>query len=472
MEDDWGALGGARLGDLPKVSRWPTLSDHDRMVQAFFEMGVLESGPVHDALLRSSRGYHSLPLPTGVEGLNIETSALRVPWWEDVSLHQSLLPGMYETIQILQALDIHQGDDVLIVGPRGNWWTELTMQLGARRIRVVETVEERLDSLQTRWNGLRLDHVADALGCEVEWCMIGSHVDDAPLAGWDRILITGGVNEPPMAILQTMARGGCAIVPVMEDAGTMVQSIQRNEGGFMAQKMAIWNVDAFPEYVIECLCASESISISEKGVLRGEWGIDDAWKSANQDPIRDRLGPLILLQLIEATWDSLGTGFETKEIREDARFSIAEDLFRMGHVLQRLGIRRLAAEHHGSSFRIAPSSEAASFLGMTFRENDLDSLAWQRKAIETDPRFGGSWNEVGEAMLNRGDAKFSIEWFRGAINSEKYGERGVAWTNLARAHLELEQMNSALFAAQEAATLIPDDEDLQELLERLSEDLS
>jgi hypothetical protein len=33
-------------------------------------------------------------------------------------------------------------------------------------------------------------------------------------------------------------------------------------------------------------------------------------------------------------------------------------------------------------------------------------------------------------------------------------------------------MNSALFAAQEAATLIPDDEDLQELLERLSEDLS
>ena len=66
----------------------------------------------------------------------------------------------------------------------------------------------------------------------------------------------------------------------------------------------MWNVDAFPEYVIECLCASESISISEKGVLRGEWGVDDAWKAANQDPIRDRLGPLILLQLIETTWDS------------------------------------------------------------------------------------------------------------------------------------------------------------------------
>ena len=97
----------------------------------------------------------------------------------------------------------------------------------------------------------------------------------------------------------------------------------------------------------------------------------------------------------------------------------------MGHVLQRLGVRGLAAEHHGSSVDMAPSSEAASFLGMTFREDDMDYLAWQRKAIETDPRFGGSWNEIGEAMLNRGDPRFSIQWFRGAINSEKYGER--AW---------------------------------------------
>ena len=62
-------------------------------------------------------------------------------------MHQSLLPGLYETIQVLQALDIRQGDDVLIIGPRGNWWTEIAMQLGARRIRVVGTIEERLAEL-------------------------------------------------------------------------------------------------------------------------------------------------------------------------------------------------------------------------------------------------------------------------------------------------------------------------------------
>ena len=165
------------------------------------------------------------------------------------------------------------------------------MQLGARRIRIVETIKERLEDLQVRWKNLRLDHVADALGCEIEWCIIGSHLDEGPLAGWDRILITGAVNEPPVAVLQTMAKGGSAIVPVIEDAGTMVQSVQRNEGGFMAQKMEIWIVYAFPEYAIECLCASESISVMERSSSIEEWGVDDAWKAANQDPTRDRLGP-------------------------------------------------------------------------------------------------------------------------------------------------------------------------------------
>ena len=472
MEGGWDPSEEYRLSDLPSVSRWPRLSSHGRMVQMFSDMGVLESPSLFDALMRSSRGYHSLPLPSELEDVNIETSALRMPWRSDVSAHQSLLPGLYETIQIIQALEIRQGDDVLIIGPRGNWWTELAMQLGARRIRVVETVEERLEELRSRWFALRLNQAAEALDCEIEWKVVGSHREDRPPAGWDRILITGGVTEAPMAILETMAKGGSAILPIVEDTGTVLQSLCWNDGGFMAQKMAIWNVDVFPEEVVECLCADVDLPCPIYDSHSHVSSFEHAWRTANKDPIRDRLGPLLLLQLIQSTWDSLGTGFESTDMESDTRLSIAEDLFRMGHVLQRLGVKRLAAEHHGSSFQMAPSSEAASFLGMTFKDDDMDSLAWQRRAIETDPRFGGSWNEVGEAMLNRGDPRLSIQWFRGAINSEKYGERGVAWTNLARAHLELSQMNSALFAAQEAATLIPDDPDLQELLNRLSEDLT
>jgi Tfp pilus assembly protein PilF len=74
-------------------------------------------------------------------------------------------------------------------------------------------------------------------------------------------------------------------------------------------------------------------------------------------------------------------------------------------------------------------------------------------------------------LLQRGEAERAIEWFRGAINSMNYCERGAAWANLARAHLELGQSTSALFAAQEAASLMPEEEELDELLEQLGEAL-
>ena len=50
-----------------------------------------------------------------------------------------------------------------------------------------------------------------------------------------------------MSIMETMARGGCAILPVLRGFCTMLQSVRWNDGGFMAQRMAIWNVDLLPE---------------------------------------------------------------------------------------------------------------------------------------------------------------------------------------------------------------------------------
>ena len=105
-------------------------------------------------------------------------------------------------------------------------------------------------------------------------------------------------------------------------------------------------------------------------------------------------------------------------------------------------------------------------------DDEEDGLAWQRLAIETNPNYGGSWNEIGEALLQRGQAEMAIKWFRGAINSVNYCERGAAWANLARAHLEMGRTTSALFAAQEAAALMPDEDELDELLEQLTDGLA
>ena len=151
--------------------------------------------------------------------------------------------------------------------------------------------------------------------------------------------------------------------------------------------------------------------------------------------------------------------------------SIAKDLFKMGHVLQKIGVFRIAAEHHGMSYLLSPSAEAACYLGMTYSIDNQDSLAWQRKAIETDPNFGEAWNEIGEILMKKDDTQNAINWFREAIASKNYSKRWVAWTNLTRSQMELNQDISAFFTAQNAVELFPENKELTELLFYLGEDL-
>tara|TARA_B100001750_G_scaffold30137_1_gene20434 strand:- start:2093 stop:3403 length:1311 start_codon:yes stop_codon:yes gene_type:complete len=436
-------------------------------------MGAIEDDEIRDVLLRSPRGVHALPLPIGEDGVNIEGSALRMPWWSDVDAPNSLLPGIYETAQVIQMLEIERGDSVMLVAPRGNWWTEILMQLGVLRLRIVEVDEVRRAELQRRWSALRLDIVADACGCQIEWCGIEDLYKGTPEDGWDKILVTGGLPRVPVGLLMRLSFEGIAITAIGENTGTVLQTITRQgEGEFQAQWLAIWNVDMIPDEIAQSLCDLAPIVEMPALPESKTTSVKAAWMHANENPTRDRMGPSALLEMIEEVWGEVEATTESEGIGVDLREVLAQDLFRMGNVLQRLGILRVAAEHHGTSFQLSPSPEAACYLGMTFADDEEDGLAWQRRAIETNPNYGGSWNEIGEALLQRGQAEMAIKWFRGAINSVNYCERGAAWANLARAHLEMGQTTSALFAAQEAAALMPEEDELDELLDQLTEGLA
>jgi tetratricopeptide (TPR) repeat protein len=266
---------------------------------------------------------------------------------------------------------------------------------------------------------------------------------------------------------------GIAVAAIGEETGTVLQTMTRQaEGEFQAHWLAIWNVDMLQDEAAQRLCDMSPLTeIAPLDSIESARSNKLAWIHANDEPTRDRLGPAALLDMIEEVWSEVEATTEGEEEDIGLREVLAQDLFRMGNVLQRLGILRVAAEHHGTSYLLSPSPEAACYLGMTFSSEEEDGLAWQRKAIETNPNYGGSWNEIGESLLQRGEADRAIEWFRGAINSMNYCERGAAWANLARAHLELGQSTSALFAAQEAASLMPEEEELDELLEQLGEAL-
>ena len=159
---------------------------------------------------------------------------------------------------------------------------------------------------------------------------------------------------------------------------------------------------------------------------------------ANDNPIRDRLGPESLLEIIKEVWNTSDILLETDNI--SLKDSIAKDLFKNGSCsskkLEYLGLQLSIMEW---SYLLSPSAEAACYLGMTYSIDNQDSLAWQRKAIETDPNFGEAWNEIGEILMKKDDVKNAVNWFREAIASKNYSKRWVAYTNLTRSQIELEQ---------------------------------
>ena len=120
MERDWNVQDGSDcdLNSLPLVRTWPSLAPHAEAVERLVLMGAIEDDRLRDVLLRSPRGIHALPLPTDPDFVNIEASALRLPWWSDVDTPNSLLPGIYETAQVIQMLEIERNDSVMLVAPR------------------------------------------------------------------------------------------------------------------------------------------------------------------------------------------------------------------------------------------------------------------------------------------------------------------------------------------------------------------
>ena len=471
MERDWRVrdISNCDLELLPEVFSWPKLCSQSEAIERLAFMGTLEDSVVKDALSKTPREIHSLPLSIRIE--NIESSALKLPWWIDLEKPNSLLPGLFETGHIFQMIGIETNDSILLVGPRGNWWTEIILHMGVKKITILEIDDVRREVLQNRWESLRLDIVAKALNCDIEWCGL-EYIDNKNDILLDKVIITGGLTTIPTNLLSKIDMNGQIWAPIGSNNSTVLQKITKEEfGEVRCQHITLWNVDMLDRYSENILCGS---SVFERNIIKNSIeespeATREAWLHANDNPIRDRLGPESLLEIIKEVWNTSDILLETDNI--SLKDSIAKDLFKMGHVLQKIGVFRIAAEHHGMSYLLSPSAEAACYLGMTYSIDNQDSLAWQRKAIETDPNFGEAWNEIGEILMKKDDVKNAVNWFREAIASKNYSKRWVAYTNLTRSQIELEQDISAFFTAQKAVELFPENKELTELLFYLGEDL-
>ena len=155
---------------LPPVTTWPTLGDERAVIERLHAIGVLEDERLRVAMIAAPRAPHLLPPPPSVTPEALGASALAMPWWRDLEAPCALLPSHYETVQILQMLQIEPGVSVLLIGARANWWTEIIVRAGAGEVLVIEECDTRRRALSIDWRDKGLELTAAACGAGTWTC--------------------------------------------------------------------------------------------------------------------------------------------------------------------------------------------------------------------------------------------------------------------------------------------------------------
>lgn len=469
MNPAWGDIGAAEcdLASLPEVEVVPRLPNNEEAVLRLAAMGVLFDEVLQEAMAICPRQRHALEQPL-LDEVDLEGSALRLPWWHEVEGSCALIPGHYETAQVFQLLRMRVGDRVLLLGPRGNYWTELLVRVGASELLVIEPDEMRRATLIARWEQLGLDELCEEHDCEVRWggCVELANEVMRSEPYWDRMLLTGALPRLPLELLRGLTHDGQALVVVGDGGQGMLQLVTpTSKREWTAQHVTHFGVDDLRPEVASVLegieppveGVAEAVEASEAERIR-------AWTLANNDPIRDRFAPERILRMMADIWNSAGPVFAGLEDAEaDIRTKLADDLFRLGNTLGQLNVIGLAGEHHAESFRLLPSAESATLLGWSYSKSGGDgrdsALAWYRRAIETDPTLGNAWNDIGALLLDSGELKEAVPWLSTATQAPRYDAQGFPWLNLARVHEMLGNKMAAFEAAREALEHLPDDED-------------
>ncbi|MEZ5947183.1 MAG: protein-L-isoaspartate(D-aspartate) O-methyltransferase [Hyphomonas sp.] len=133
-----------------------------------------------------------------------------------------IIPRPAATGQLLQALQLKQGREsrVLLIGAGSGYTAVLAAQL-ASDVFAVERYQTLTDDFRSRIVELGLSNIA------VRW--------EDGLIGWpergpyDRILLTGAVEDVPDLLFPQLAKGGLLVAPVVSGAGQTLLRI--HEGG-------------------------------------------------------------------------------------------------------------------------------------------------------------------------------------------------------------------------------------------------
>ena len=109
------------------------------------------------------------------------------------------------------------------------------------------------------------------------------------------------------------------------------------------------------------------------------------------------------------------------------------------------------------SIAIYPTAEAYTFLGWAYSMIDLHdkAIALCKKAIEIDPAFGNSYNDIGAYLIELERWEDAVPWLEEATTAPRYTSPEYAYMNLGRVYQHLGDYYQALVYYNRALAAAP-----------------
>lgn len=125
------------------------------------------------------------------------------------------------------------------------------------------------------------------------------------------------------------------------------------------------------------------------------------------------------------------------------------------------------------SIALYPTADAHTYLGWAYsylgRLNE--AIAECEVAIGIDPEFGNPYNDIGVYLMQQQRFDDAIPWLERAKTAKRYQPRHFPHINLGRIYLGKGMIQKAIEEFRGALQFTPEDQELAELVEELSQKL-
>ena len=125
------------------------------------------------------------------------------------------------------------------------------------------------------------------------------------------------------------------------------------------------------------------------------------------------------------------------------------------------------------SIALYPTADAHTYLGWAYsylgRLNE--AIAECEVAIGLDPEFGNPYNDIGVYLMQQQRFDDAIPWLERAKTAKRYQPRHFPHINLGRIYLGKGMIQKAIEEFRGALQFTPEDQELAELVEELSQKL-